>query len=200
MSLIFIAEIIGTIAFSISGTIVAMKKHMDIFGTTTLGITTAVGGGIIRDVLLGIIPPGAFQTPVYAITAVIVSFLVFFSRFDAGHNRTENEILLIMDSIGLSVFTVIGVQTGMSAQGNSFLAVFVGVLTGVGGGVLRDMFSGDPPSIFIRHFYACASLSGAAVTALLWSYGQIPAMTAGTLTVFVLRMIAAKKKWNLPKA
>lgn len=145
MSLIFIAEIIGTIAFSISGTIVAMKKHMDIFGTTTLGITTAVGGGIIRDVLLGIIPPGAFQKPVYAITAVIVSFLVFFSRFDAGHNRTENEILLIMDSIGLSVFTVIGVQTGMSAQGNSFLAVFVGVLTGVGGGVLRDMFSGEPP-------------------------------------------------------
>ena len=199
MGILFAFEMIGTMAFAVSGACAAIEKKMDIFGVAILGTTTAVGGGIIRDLLLGVIPPTAFRHPVYALAAVLVSLLVFLPGIRRSAMQGSNRILLVMDSVGLAVFTVVGVRAGMTYE-NIFLAVFVGVLTGVGGGVLRDLFAGDRPYIFVKHFYACASLAGALVTALCWPLGQTVSMLTGAVLVVILRLLAAKYRWSLPRA
>lgn len=197
MEFVLILEVIGTVAFAISGALTAVRKKLDIFGVVMLGFTTALGGGIIRDVLLGIIPPMAFKNPFYALLAVAVAATMFFPVVRKYAMKAE-KYLLIMDTIGLAVFTVIGVRAGMIYD-SVFLAVFVGMLTGVGGGVLRDLFVNEKPYIFVKHFYACASICGALVAALCWPLGEIPAMAIGAAIVFVLRILAARFHWSLPK-
>ena len=199
MTVLFILEIIGTVAFAVSGAIVAIEKEMDIFGVVILGTTTAVGGGIIRDLILGVTPPAAFRDPVYALLAIEVSLIVFFPKINRLFRRKNNIPLLIMDSLGLGVFTVVGVRAGMTSD-NLFLAVFVGVLTGVGGGVMRDLFAGNRPYIFIKHFYACASLIGATLTVALWTVDKDIAMVAGATLIILLRFLAARFRWSLPRA
>jgi len=194
--LVIILEIIGTVAFAISGVIAAMQKKMDIFGIMILGLTTAVGGGILRDLLLNITPPAVFTDPLYAITAIVTAFVMLIPHVAKYVSKAEKR-LLVMDSIGLSVFTVLGVHTGMST-GNPFLAVFVGVLTGVGGGVIRDLFTGERPYIFVKHFYACASIIGAIVAAALWNVDVFVAMSVGAIVIFALRICAAIFRWSLP--
>ena len=110
--------------------------------------------------------------------------------------------LLRFDAIGLGLFTVSGVQTAYIARGelNAFLAIFVGVVTGCGGGVLRVMFAGSPPYIFVKHFYATASILGAVACILLWNIGQMPAMLLGAAVTLALRLLAAYYRWSLPKA
>ena len=122
---------------------------------------------------------------------------MFFPMIRKYAARAE-KYLLIMDTIGLAVFTVIGVRAGMTYD-NIFLAVFVGTLTGVGGGVLRDLFVNEKPYIFVKHFYACASIVGALLAAVCWPLGEIPAMAIGASTVFILRILAARFHWSLPK-
>ena len=194
--LVIILEIVGTVAFAISGVIAAMQKKMDIFGIMILGLTTAVGGGILRDLLLNITPPAVFTDPLYAVTAIVTALVMFIPHVAKYVSKAEKR-LLVMDSIGLSVFTVLGVHTGMST-GNPYLAVFVGVLTGVGGGVIRDLFTGERPYIFVKHFYACASIIGAIVAAALWSVDVFVAMSVGAIVIFALRICAAIFRWSLP--
>jgi len=197
--MLFIFEMIGTVAFAVSGALVAVKKKMDLLGVVVLGMTTAVGGGIVRDLILGITPPMAFREPVYALTSIGVSLILFLPSVRRSI-PADSRLLLVMDAVGLGVFTAVGVQAGQ-AEGRFFLSVFVGTLTGVGGGVMRDIFAGERPAIFVRHFYACASIIGAMVCALLWSLtGKMPAMLAGSAVVTVLRILAAKYRWSLPKA
>ena len=174
-SVFFVLEIIGTVAFAVSGAMIAMHKKMDIFGVVILGLTTAVGGGVIRDIILGITPPATFVNPVYALVAVGTSLIVFlpFVQKLIVHERKIYEILLLFtDSIGLGVFSVMGVKTAysQSSEYGLFLLIFVGVITGVGGGILRDLFAGNTPFIFVKHFYACASLIGTIACAVLWKY------------------------------
>lgn len=192
------SSLIGTIAFAISGASVGIQKKMDIFGVTMLGFVTAIGGGVIRDMILGIIPPAIFRDPFFALISIITSLTVFTIK---RYNIVKiNEVtLLIMDSIGLAIFTVIGVRAGIVFE-HPFLAVFMGLLTGVGGGVLRDLFAGEKPYIFVKHFYACASIIGATVAVLFWPMGKTIAMTLGAITIFSLRVLAAKYRWSLPKA
>ena len=205
-SLILIVELLGTVAFSISGAMIALRKKMDIFGVIILGLTTAVGGGVIRDLILGITPPTTFSKPVYAITAMIVAVIIFLPsvRKLLGKKQHLYDIfLLLMDSVGLGVFTVVGIQTAHTAQpdGGIFLNVFVGVITGVGGGILRDIMAGLMPYVFVKHFYACASLAGALLCALLWqSAGELAAMLIGAAVILVLRLLASHYRWSLPHA
>jgi len=167
----FFMEMAGTVAFAASGAMVGVERNMDIFGVSVLGVVTAVGGGMIRDIVLGIIPPNVFTNPVYALVATITSclvFLVFYWKRQLleGHMRlTYDRVMLVMDSIGLGIFTVVGVNTGIRSgyMDNVFLLVFLGTITGVGGGLLRDMMAGVPPYIFVKHIYACASIVGAVV-------------------------------------
>ncbi len=203
-NLIFVLEIIGTVAFAVSGAMTAIKKQMDLLGVIILGFTTAVGGGILRDIILGINPPNAFVHSVYAIIAIITSLLVFFAFFvvrNNHENRYFEHILLWMDSIGLGVFTIVGIQTAVSRspESSTFLLVFLGTLTGVGGGVIRDMMAGDIPYIFVKHFYATSSIIGALVCVILLKFlGGYSGYIAGLVVICALRISAAKFRWKLP--
>lgn len=191
-------EILGTVAFAISGAMVAIEKKMDMLGVVILGVTTAVGGGIIRDLLVGVTPPKSLNNPLYALIAIGVSLIIFLppirKRVDVN-----NMVLIAIDAIGLGTFTVIGTESGLPFD-NVFLQVFLGVLTGVGGGVLRDLFANEKPMIFVRHFYAVASFLGAVLCVSLYPLQKNAAMIAGIALVVVLRLCAAKFRWHLPKA
>lgn len=205
-SVITVFEIIGTVAFAASGAIVALKKEMDIFGVAILGLFTAVGGGVIRDMILGNTPPAVFKDPVYALVAIITSIIIFLPSVRGLLKKSPKVydiVMLIMDSVGLGIFTVAGIQTAKSVNPDSgyFLLVFVGIVTGVGGGLLRDICAGVTPYIFVKHFYACASLFGSLLCTLLWNYtSENIAMISGSAAVLVLRILAAKFRWSLPKA
>ncbi len=201
---IFILEIIGTVAFSISGAMTAIKKRMDIFGVVTLGLITAVGGGVIRDLVLGITPPHTFNNPAYALASALTSICVFLPavrRFFRRHTYLYDHMLFYMDTIGLAIFTVVGVQIAAAhaQQVSMFLFVFVGVVTGVGGGVLRDVLAQNTPYIFVKHVYASASLIGALICALLWKT-PVPAaaMPVGAAVIIAIRMMSSHFRWSLP--
>ena len=204
----FFMEMIGTVAFAASGAMTGVERKMDIFGVSVLGVVTAVGGGMIRDVTLGIIPPSVFKHSVYATVAVITSclvFVLFYCKREllGGKFRvTYDRLMLIMDSVGLAIFTVVEVNTGIR-QGyadNTFLLVFVGTITGVGGGLLRDTMAGVPPYIFVRHIYACASIVGALVCVYMHRiFGTVEAMVVACMSVLLIRYLAAHYHWNLPR-
>lgn len=204
----FFMEMAGTVAFAASGAMVGVERNMDIFGVSVLGVVTAVGGGMIRDIVLGIIPPNVFTNPVYALVATITSclvFLVFYWKRQLleGHMRlTYDRVMLVMDSIGLGIFTVVGVNTGIRSgyMDNVFLLVFLGTITGVGGGLLRDMMAGVPPYIFVKHIYACASIVGAVVCVYMNRFvGNVEAMMVACFVIILIRYLAAHYRWNLPR-
>jgi len=205
-TIMLVFELIGTIAFAASGAIVALSKKMDIFGVATLGVVTAVGGGVIRDLILGNTPPATFRNPLYALVAIGVSIVVFvpWVRKILFHNPKVYEIvMLIMDSLGLGIFTVVGIQVAYNSdeEHNTFLLIFVGMITGVGGGVIRDLLAGNTPFILVKHFYASASLIGSVVCIVLWRYlGSFAGISGGTLVIIVLRLLAARYHWSLPKS
>ena len=204
----FFMEMAGTVAFAASGAMVGVERNMDIFGVSVLGVVTAVGGGMIRDIVLGIIPPNVFTNPVYALVATITScvvFLVFYWKRQLleGHMRlTYDRVMLVMDSIGLGIFTVVGVNTGIRSgyMDNVFLLVFLGTITGVGGGLMRDMMAGVPPYIFVKHSYACASIVGAVVCVYMNRFvGNVEAMMVACFVIILIRYLAAHYRWNLPR-
>lgn len=204
----FFMEMAGTVAFAASGAMVGVERNMDIFGVSVLGVVTAVGGGMIRDIVLGIIPPNVFTNPVYALVATITSCVVFLAfywkrQLLEGHMRlTYDRVMLVMDSIGLGIFTVVGVNTGIRSgyMDNVFLLVFLGTITGVGGGLMRDMMAGVPPYIFVKHIYACASIVGAIVCVYMYRwFGVVFSLIFGSAAVILMRYLAAHYRWNLPK-
>lgn len=202
---IFIIEIIGTIAFSVSGAMIGIEKKMDIFGISILGLTTAVGGGIIRDLMIGSFPPKTFQNPVYAAVAIATAIVIFILAYIQKliyNTKFFNFMIFVMDSLGLGIFTVVGINTAYqtSHHFSNFLLVFVGVLTGVGGGVLRDMLAGNMPYIFVKHVYACASLAGAILCVYtIDALGMQGAMIFGAIVIVLIRFLSAYYKWNLPR-
>lgn len=204
--LLRVLEIIGTVAFAASGALTGLSKKMDVFGVATLGVVTAVGGGVIRDLVLGITPPATFRDPMYALVAIGISVILFIPavrRFLFRRQRAYDLIMLWMDAVGLGVFTVAGIQVAQHSDNaiNTFLLIFVGMVTGIGGGVLRDVLAGNTPYIFVKHFYASASLIGAVVCIVLWrTVDEAAAVIGGAVTVVVLRLLAAHFHWSLPKA
>ena len=204
---IFILELIGTVAFASSGAMIAIEKKMDIFGVNVLGATTAVGGGIMRDIILGLTPPGAFSHPVYVLVAALTStilFVIAYAKPTAFESRVKTDyydkLMVWCDTAGLGIFTVVGIQAAVRAVGgeNVFFFVFIGTLTGVGGGVLRDIMAGETPYILVKHIYACAAIAGGIVcvvgrTAFGEAYGTILGLAATVL----LRFLAAHFRWNL---
>ncbi len=205
--LTLIMELIGTIAFASSGAMLAIQKEMDLFGVCVLGVTTSVGGGMIRDLLLGIIPPGMFRKPIYTSVAILTSILLFFIIYTRRNIKNEkiaeayNKIMMVFDTVGLGIFTVVGIHTGRKeGYEQIFLLIFLGVITGVGGGLLRDMMAQEMPYILTKHIYACASISGAAVCVMSDSMlGDFWSMTVGMTVVMLVRFLATRYRWNLPK-
>lgn len=205
-TLIFILELTGMPAFAISGAALGMRKGMDAFGVVMLGLITSVGGGVMRDVVLGITPPRTFSNPVYAIIAIVVSIITFIvgrrHRLDLARHKGWAMAMLVTDSLGLGAFTVAGMTLALEVgQEGAFLLVFVGVVTGVGGGVLRDVLSGQTPMIFLKHVYASASIFGAILCVLLMPLtGDTWAIALGMASVVVIRLLSAYFRWNLPHA
>ena len=201
----FLLEIAGTVAFAISGAMTGLRRKMDIFGVIILGLTTAVGGGVIRDCLLGSTPPRVFADPIYALCAAAVSVIVFLPpvrHWLGGHHARYERFLLVMDSLGLGIFTAVGVSVTYEIlpDASAFLAVFIGVLTAVGGGVMRDIFADATPYIFVKHVYAVASLAGAILYALFRPViGDVFGMLLTVCFVFTLRILSAVFRWNLPR-
>ncbi|MBE6633679.1 MAG: trimeric intracellular cation channel family protein [Ruminococcaceae bacterium] len=205
-TILFFLELLGVVAFALSGAMLAIRKGMDILGVCVMGATTAVGGGILRDLMLGITPPSTLLNPTYALIAIGVSlfvFLPFAQRFLVGRSHKIYEwFVLIADSIGLGIFSVMGVGICYDSYPNAsiLMATFLGVITGVGGGVLRDVMSQSKPYILVKHFYACASIIGALLCALLRPWlGVLPAAAIGSAVIFGLRILAAIFRWELPK-
>lgn len=203
---ILMLELVGTMAFAASGAMTGLQKNMDVFGVCILGLTTAVGGGVLRDVILGNTPPATFQNPIYASVALLTSLILFLPRVRRLLMRDPARFslaLLVMDSVGLGIFTVMGIRIAYAnaAHTTLFLLVFVGVVTGVGGGLLRDVMAGDTPYIFVKHVYASASLAGAMLCALLWGpAGELAATLSGMGVVVLIRFLSAHFRWNLPRA
>lgn len=208
-SLFFFIEVIGTIAFASSGAMVAIKKQLDLLGVIVLGVTTAVGGGMLRDIIIGNVPPALFKDPIYVLLAFITVMLLFVivrlnqKILDGRSMETYEKVMNIFDAIGLGAFTVVGIDTAvLSGYGDyHFLIIFLGVITGVGGGILRDIMAGQTPYVLRKHIYACASIVGAILYARLLNYidGNI-AMLIGACSVVLIRLMATHFCWNLPTA
>lgn len=204
---VYIIEMIGTVAFASSGAMIAIRKNMDIFGINVLAVTTALGGGLIRDLVLGINPPNMFRNSSYALAAIVTACLLFGlfrlrqelleSRFVEMYEKWMN----VMDAIGLGAFTVIGINTALGVGYDSiFLLIFVGVITGIGGGMIRDVMAGNMPFVFVKHVYACASIAGAILCLILRSFiGNSASMIIAAILVVVIRLLAAHYRWNLPR-
>ena len=203
-SFMLVLELIGTMAFSAAGTMTGLRKNMDIFGVCILGLSTAVGGGVIRDLILGCTPPTTFRDPIYVTVSLLTSLVLFLPQLRhllmRDHARFDL-VLFWMDAVGLGIFTAVGIRAAFAQMAHPTLSllVFVGVVTGAGGGVLRDVLAGDTPYIFVKHIYASASLAGALVCVLLWHpAGSAAAMLAGAGTVVLIRWLSAHFRWNLP--
>lgn len=204
--MLMILDIIGVISFTISGALVAVRKKMDYLGVCILGIVTAVGGGATRDIIIGSNPPVMFRDPLYVSIAFAVANIVFFFLYFHLNGRSKplvnhifEKYLFWFDTVGLASFTANGVMVGKTiTDGGIFLCAFLGVLTGVGGGILRDLLANEVPAIFVKHVYAMASIVGAITICLLWNVSTILAVTVGIVLVVLIRFLAMHYKWNLP--
>lgn len=205
---IFITEIIGIIAFAISGAIVGIKKHFDLFGIIVLGVITAVGGGALRDITLGIIPPTMFKNPIYVVVAFMTSCVTFgvVAIVRVKFNKNKQffvEVVNFFDAIGLGVFAVTGTNTAIvhGFEHNAFLAIFVGVITGIGGGMVRDVLAGKVPFVLFKDIYASAAIVGAGIYYFMYTnhYNPILSVVLAIVITIVIRMLASYYHLGLPK-
>lgn len=197
MNVLSLVDIIGTIAFAAAGALAGIQRRLDVFGVFMLALTTAVGGGIVRDVLTGVTPPTAFVYP----TSTIISLLTAITAcFAYRWFNKFNHIILICDAIGLGAFTAAGANMAFIYEYNRlFLTVMMAVLTGVGGGVIRDIFVGDVPFIFREEVYAVASIVGA--VCFFYTKPLLPENGAMYLCFFVtvcIRIVCMKFNIHLP--
>ena len=204
--LILIFDLVGTIAFAISGALVGVGKRMDLFGTIVLAICTATGGGVLRDLMVGNIPPYMFRNPLFVGIAALVALVVFFlvylhTKMPKILSTVYDKMLFWFDTLGLAAFTVDGVMVGIRKgyEDNVFLLVLLVFLTAVGGGTLRDVLAGRIPDIFLKHIYAVAAIAGGVTLTLTRFLGARISMILGFGVVIALRCLAAHYRWNLPR-
>jgi len=207
--LIFVMDLVGTVAFAAAGAMVAIKRNADLFGVLLCGLLTAQGGGAMRDLILGNHPPRMFQNTtdlwVALATATVVFWAVRLLREKVmDQEKTFDAVLNIMDALGLAVFTVNGMNVALEFGGwdNGVLTVTMGMMTGIGGGILRDVILARMPTVLRKQFYATASLIGGLLYWVFLTGGlrNVPSILISMLTIFVLRMLATRYRWNLPKA
>ncbi len=192
-------NLIGTFAFGLSGGILAVKKQMDLFGVLVLSVATGLGGGIMRDLILGHTPPATVTDWRYLAAAGLAGLLVFvwYSRI-ANHGT----FITTFDAVGLSIFTVTGTIIALAAGLGPAPAALLGMLTGVGGGVLRDVLAAEVPLILRSEIYAVASLLGAVIiiTANQVGFSGLPVEIIAAVAIFTLRMVSVRRGWRIPIA
>ncbi|HIT43329.1 TPA: trimeric intracellular cation channel family protein [Candidatus Avacholeplasma faecigallinarum] len=205
-TLLIITTIIGTVAFSVSGALVAIENKLDLFGVIILGTVTACGGGVLRDVMMhqNIL---MFEDPWYFYLSLLTGLLVFIAMYFLQNLKWENSRIYkiffnITDSIGLGTFVVLGANVAVSNGVQSFVAItFYAVLTAVGGGLIRDLSVMKIPVIFRKHIYAVASIIGAVYFYLI-TIADCPytiAVITTVLIVVIIRYLAFRFEWSLPR-
>jgi uncharacterized membrane protein YeiH len=197
MSILFWLDYIGTMVFAMSGVLTAAEKRFDLFGVMFIGVVTAIGGGTTRDLLLGITPVTWLSTPIYLyliLAGVLLAML--FRNILASLRRT----LFLFDTIGIGVFTIIGLEKALNLGVHPGVAVLMGVTSAVVGGVIRDTLTNEVPLIFQREIYATACIAGALVYLLLRHLGLDPALnqlfTAGV--IIATRLLSIHFNWSMP--
>ena len=199
MNIIYILDLVGTAAFAASGAWIGVRKHMDLFGVLVLGVVTAVGGGTLRDLLLGDIPPFSLKDETYICIAITVSLIVFINRVKF---KVFEKPLLYFDAIGLGTFVVIGTTKALDFQLGFLGAVLMGVMTGTAGGVIRDILANQVPLILRREIYASACVAGGALLVVLEHFdtGRPVAALLAAGTVITVRLLAIRYDWGLPRS
>ncbi|MGW6912222.1 trimeric intracellular cation channel family protein [Kitasatospora sp. NPDC054939] len=194
-------DLVGIFVFALSGGLLAVRKNMDIFGICVLAEVTALGGGVMRDLVIGATPVAAFTNLGYFVTPLAAGLVVFFL-----HPEVEriNWSVQTLDALGLGLFCVTGTAKAHDFGLGAVASVALGMVTAAGGGVMRDVLAGEIPSLlrWDREIYAVPALVGAALVALLIANDDLTAVTGTTaaLTAFVLRMLALKYGWRAPRA
>ena len=196
-SLYTFIDLAGTFAFAISGAVAAKEKGLDVFGIVVVSFTVACGGGIMRDVFIGAIPPAGLSDWRYLIVSVIAAGITM--SLDSWV-KVFNRPVLLFDALGLSLFAVTGAEKALAFSSNNEVAVLLGIITAVGGGVFRDVFLNRIPVIFEKEIYASAALMGAVVVVLghFWGIPNQWIFPVGFLVCFLLRLLGLKYHWELP--
>ncbi|MBQ8794606.1 MAG: trimeric intracellular cation channel family protein [Clostridia bacterium] len=205
--IIYIMELIGTIAFAISGALIAVRRSLDLFGVVLVGSITSVGGGIMRDLFLGKFPPNIFSNVIVliiaAITAIVVFVISYFNvnKFESFEKRIES-INNFFDAVGLATFSAIGTEMAceLGFYDMAIFSISMGMLTGIGGGIIRDILVDSTPYVLKKHIYALASIIGSTIYYLIRINGnKIVALIVSIPIIVVIRLLAAKYHWKLPK-
>mgnify|MGYP003325413211 FL=1 len=198
--LIYVFDLFGTMAFAVTGAFKAIEHKSDIIGILILSIITGVAGGTIRDIIIGRFPPNSISDPWYVGICVASGITLFFLH---PYVKKHWNLFLKFDAIGLGVFSITGATFAYNIFGLNFLAItFAGILTAVGGGALRDVFVNEIPFIFVKELYVTASFVGVLIFYVLLS-AEVPLYVAsviGIVITTILRLVAMKYNWNLPRA
>jgi len=195
-----ILDLFGTMAFALTGAFKAVEHKADIVGVIVLSTITGVAGGVIRDIILGRFLPTAIINPSYVIVTVSTAIIIFFLYPSL---KQHWNVFLKFDAIGLGVFTIIGASIAYNLYGLNFLVIGIaGILTAVGGGILRDVFVNEIPLVFVKELYASASFVGIVTFFILLEIGiSLNIVTLVSIFVVIsLRLVAMKFNWNLPRA
>jgi len=199
MTVLYVLDLIGTAAFAASGAWVAVRCRMDLFGVLVLGLVTAVGGGTLRDLLVGDLPAFSLQDETYLYISIAAALAVFAcrNRFQAVERQ-----LLILDAVGLGTFVVIGTTKALDFQLGFLGAALMGVMTGTAGGVVRDVLANQVPLILRKEVYASACLAGSVLLVALEYLGasRPTAALLAAATVIILRLLAIQYNWSLPRS
>ncbi|MFJ1260673.1 trimeric intracellular cation channel family protein [Cupriavidus sp. CuC1] len=193
------ADLAGTTVFAVEGAIVAMRHGLDFLGVLVVSLVTAVGGGIIRDLLIGAAPPNAIRDWRYPALAFLAGTAAFV--FHSAAQGFTGPLIIALDAAGLALFAVAGVQKATNYGVRPLVATLMGTLTGVGGGVVRDMLLAQVPTVLTADIYATAAWLGSAVLVSARAIRLPPAVAAlaGGASCFALRLLAVQHDWHLPK-
>lgn len=193
------ADLTGVAVFAASGASAAVAKRLDLFGVVFVGVVAALGGGIFRDLVIDEVPPLAFADWRYAAAAAVTAAAVFWLHPQLARLRTT---VLVLDAAGLGLFTVTGTLKALDAHVPAVGACLIGMITAIGGGLGRDLLTGEIPVVLRREIYAVAALAGSIVVALLSEYelARAAPLTAAATFVFLLRLISLRRRWSAPVA
>ena len=196
---LLVGDLVGVAVFAASGASAAIAKRLDLFGVGFVGFVAALGGGILRDLVIGAVPPLAFADWRYAVTAVLASVAVFWLHPQLSRLRRT---VLLLDAAGLGLFTVTGTLKALNAGVPPVGACLVGMLTAIGGGLARDLLTGEIPVVLQREIYAVASLSGAILVTILRGLGLAGpiATVAAAMLITGVRLLALYRRWSAPIA
>lgn len=189
---------VGVFAFAVSGGLVGVRRRFDIFGILVLALVTALGGGVVRDLLLGITPPSNLTNIPFLATAVVAGLITF--RFSGSLDRVRR-LILLADAAGLGAFAVAATLVAIRTGHPGVEAVLVGTITAIGGGIIRDMLAGTVPSVLTQEIYAAPAILGSLGTDLCVRFGFYSALTQWLLVAFVfgMRVLALRFHWQAPK-